>query len=164
MFQKILVPLDGSSTGEVALDYLAHLRVQEVLLARIYPEPSEFKEVWIALPQCSEHEQKQNCLKYLESLRARLDPTLKVEVAALPGDAAEAILLLAETAGCDLILMTSHGRRGIRRFLLGSIAEKVTRFANCPVLLVGRNVANAQTDPVAQAANEKAQILVEGCL
>ncbi len=148
MFNKILVPLDGSSTSEVALDYLSHLRVQEILLGRVYPEFSDAKEIWVPLPPEAEPEVQRDCLRYLEDVRSRLDSTLNVQVAAIPGEPAEAILRLAESAGCDLILMTSHGRRGLRRFLLGSVAEKLTRYATCPVMMVGRNVTIPAVVPV----------------
>lgn len=52
------------------------------------------------------------------------------------GDVARAILAEAASAGADLIVMGTHGRHGFKRFMLGSVAERVAREARCPVLLV----------------------------
>ena len=52
------------------------------------------------------------------------------------GDARDVIDRVAELIGADLIVMGTHGRRGVRRMLLGSIAESVVRSAPCPVLTV----------------------------
>jgi nucleotide-binding universal stress UspA family protein len=52
------------------------------------------------------------------------------------GDAAAAIMRVAEREGCELIVMATHGRRGLTRLLMGSVAEQVIRGAPCPVLTV----------------------------
>ena len=153
MFHKILIPLDGSSASEGALAYLDHLRTEQILLARVYGQTSEAESVG-----------QQECMEYLKGLRARLASMLDIQLACVPGEPAEAILRLAESAGCDLILMTSHGGRGTSSCFLGSIAENVTRHAICPVLLVGRQAVAPAPDSAAQAALARAQELVEGCL
>ena len=139
MFHKILIPLDGSSASEVALVYLDHLRSEEILLARIDSPPSAALE---------------ESMNYLKAVRARLPSMLDVQLACEPGEPAQALLRLAEAAGCDLILMTSQGH----------LWEKVTQHATCPVFLVGLQAVVAVPDPAAQAALERAQELVEGCL
>lgn len=52
------------------------------------------------------------------------------------GEAADEILRLAQELDCDLIVMGTHGRKGLPRLLLGSVAEKVLREATCPVLTI----------------------------
>jgi len=52
------------------------------------------------------------------------------------GVPAEVILDTAKEAGFDLVVVGTHGRRGVKRFLLGSVAERVIRHAHCPVLVV----------------------------
>jgi nucleotide-binding universal stress UspA family protein len=64
------------------------------------------------------------------------DPNVQVEYRIVQGDAAAEILRLAEESGCDLIVMGSHGRTGLGRLLLGSVAEQVVREAPCPVVTV----------------------------
>jgi len=78
-------------------------------------------------------------LQALEEIRIRTDgPDLKypVEVELRRGGASLAILEATEVADCDLIVLGTHGRTGIGRFLMGSVAEYVLRGANCPVLVV----------------------------
>ena len=56
---------------------------------------------------------------------------------------ADVIVEEGHSAGCDLIVMGTHGRRGLKRMLLGSAAEGVARTSDVPVMLVRQNVANA---------------------
>jgi nucleotide-binding universal stress UspA family protein len=78
----------------------------------------------------------------LEPLRERLgglrprDPKVPVEHRLAEGNAAAEILRVAEEAKCDVIVLGTHGRTGLARLLLGSVAEQVLRRASCPVLTV----------------------------
>ena len=63
-------------------------------------------------------------------------PAVAVEHRLEQGDPATGILQIAQEVGCDLIVMGTHGRTGLGRLLLGSVAEKVLRKAPCPVLTV----------------------------
>lgn len=77
-----------------------------------------------------------------EQVRAKLlhvtppDPRIRVERKLLLGDAAHEIVALARKSQCDLIVMGTHGRTGLGRLLMGSVAEIVLRKAQCPVLTV----------------------------
>jgi nucleotide-binding universal stress UspA family protein len=64
------------------------------------------------------------------------DPRVRVEHRLTEGDPAVEVLRLTEALRCDLIVMGTHGRTGLRRLLLGSVAEEVLREATCPVLVV----------------------------
>jgi nucleotide-binding universal stress UspA family protein/quercetin dioxygenase-like cupin family protein len=64
------------------------------------------------------------------------DPKIRVEHRLAEGDPAEEILRLTEALRCDLVVMGTHGRTGLGRFLTGSVAEEVLRKAACPVLVV----------------------------
>ncbi len=64
------------------------------------------------------------------------DPNVAVEYALEEGNAVEAILEAARQRGCDLIVLGTHGRTGLGRLLMGSVAEQVMRKAPCPVLTV----------------------------
>jgi nucleotide-binding universal stress UspA family protein len=64
------------------------------------------------------------------------DPTIQVEHRLIIGTAATEILQVAEEAKCDLIVLGTHGRRGLGRLLMGSVAEQVVRRAPCPVMTV----------------------------
>jgi nucleotide-binding universal stress UspA family protein len=78
----------------------------------------------------------------LDPLRDRLhqlrpgDPTVPVEHCLVEGNAAPEILRVAEETRCDVIVLGTHGRTGLARLLMGSVAEQVVRRACCPVLMV----------------------------
>jgi nucleotide-binding universal stress UspA family protein len=71
------------------------------------------------------------------------DPAVAVEHRLEQGEPATAILQVAQEAGCDLIVLGTHGRTGLARLLMGSVAEKVARGATCPVLTVKTPLPNA---------------------
>ncbi|GIW82967.1 MAG: universal stress protein UspA [Gemmatales bacterium] len=71
----------------------------------------------------------------LESLKAEAAP-LSVTIHVEDGEAAPAVLSLADRIHCDLIVLGTHGRTGLARLLMGSIAEAIVRKAKCPVLTV----------------------------
>jgi nucleotide-binding universal stress UspA family protein len=97
----------------------------------------------------------------LEQIRPE-DPRVQVERQIVEGDAASEILRVAKETRCDLIVMGTHGRRGLRRLVMGSVAEKVVRLAPCPVLTVktphclelpSEELAAAAADEHAELAN-----------
>ncbi len=80
-------------------------------------------------------EQRQAVLEKLRRIRPS-DPSLAVEYLLEEGDPATGILQVAQERECNLIVMGTHGRTGLGRLLMGSVAEKVVREAGCPVLTV----------------------------
>jgi nucleotide-binding universal stress UspA family protein len=72
-------------------------------------------------------------------------PAVAVEHRLEQGDPATGILQVAQEAGCDLIVMGTHGRTGLGRLLLGSVAEQVLRKAPCPVLTVKTPLPEARS-------------------
>jgi nucleotide-binding universal stress UspA family protein len=93
-----------------------------------------------------------------EALREKLtrlapeDPTIVVDYRLLEGNPAQQIVDLARELRCDLIVMGTHGRTGIGRLLMGSVAENVVRHANSPVLTVKTPVAHCGEKPSAYDA------------
>jgi nucleotide-binding universal stress UspA family protein len=91
-----------------------------------------------------------------------VEPTIDVERVLRDGPAVETILGLADEVRADLIVMGTHGRGGLGRLLLGSVAEQVLRRAHCPVLFVkaGMPVPPAEPDSAARrrAANKLAGV------
>lgn len=69
-------------------------------------------------------------------LAAAVEPEIVVRTRMERGDAADTICAVAERNGCDLIVIPTHGRSGVQRMLLGSVAEHVVRAAHCPVLAI----------------------------
>jgi nucleotide-binding universal stress UspA family protein len=80
-------------------------------------------------------EQRQSVREQLHRIKPP-DPALGVEHLLEEGDPATAILQVAQERPCELIVMGSHGRTGLGRLLMGSVAEQVVRKASCPVLTV----------------------------
>ena len=96
--------------------------------------------------------------KQLQQLEPR-NPKVQVEHRLVQGDAAAEILRIAAETKCDLIMMGTHGRTGLRRVLMGSVAEQVVRKASCPVLTVKtpqRQVSSTE-EPVTAAASKEVE-------
>jgi nucleotide-binding universal stress UspA family protein len=96
----------------------------------------------------------------LDILREKLhqlqppDPMIQVEHRLIVGTAATEILQVAEVSKCDLIVLGTHGRTGLGRLLMGSVAEQVVRRASCPVLTVKtlQGEVSSSEEPVAAEA------------
>lgn len=161
MFKKILVPLDGSKLAENAIPHAVSLATTSgatLLLARAMLLPVVSPAAWTTIDIAKIREQEEKAIKkYLDDLAAGLkEKGHTVEVVALEGEAADVLLDVAEKERVDLIVMTSHGRTGLNRWLFGSVAEKVVRHAHCPVLTVGskflKKHAQAESETVAGKA------------
>ena len=136
MFEKIVVPLDGSKLAELALPYAKELAARtgsQVTLLRVLTssEAEDYDKNQVYLKGVAK-EVKLDTKKLLE----KPEGEIKVETAVLTGNPAEAIVDYAATKKISLIVMASHGRSGIGRWTLGSVAEKVVRGGSSPVLLV----------------------------
>jgi nucleotide-binding universal stress UspA family protein len=139
---RILVPLDGSPLAELALTealVLSKLPNIEVTLLQAIPPIEEVIMVGlqqIALDQQWEV-QKEQALRYLRGVSARPEwHGVQVNVAVDMGKPAETILAFAEKHGIGRIVMSTHGRTGLGRWVFGSVADKVLRATNTTVVLV----------------------------
>ncbi len=141
--RRILLPVDFSTPGESAFDWaetLAATYGARLVLLHVLEDfaPMEPYEVTFGslieevLPQLEEQARKELEQK-AEALSAR---GVATETHLEHGRPPEVILDFAEAHGIDLIVMASHGRSGLERLLLGSVAAKVMRSAPCPVLIV----------------------------
>lgn len=149
--RRILVPLDGSDLAQAVLPVaydLARCTAASVVLLRVIPEPvmdiveAPAKLLLGNLPRDSTHDKR---IEYeRETAQRSLDAVahtfvareIPVETLVRFGQPAETILDVAQSVGADLIAMATHGCSGIRRFLLGSVADRVVRHAHVPVVLV----------------------------
>lgn len=144
-FRHILIPLDGSELAERVLGPAGSLgllmKSDFTLLQVIGPITATavdpLKYVTAASDQPSVEQRRQEAEAYLGTVAKRLQALglsgrIKVVAGAQP---AMAILDEAEAAKCDLIALETHGRRGLTRLLLGSVADKVLRGASIPVLV-----------------------------
>lgn len=146
-YERILVTLDGSLLAERALEpavQLARVTGAELILLRVVA-PIElwapFVEIEPAFEVAQEQHERETAV-YLEEVRDRLleeHEALQVRTVALRGPVAETITDYARQNDVDLIVISSHGRSGISRWLYGSVAEKVLRGARCCSTLVVRH-------------------------
>jgi nucleotide-binding universal stress UspA family protein len=142
MYQKILVPLDGSDVSECALEHAKELALachtpKVVLLYVVEPINPGMYEVPAQVVEDASQKGKDFGVNYLTRVAAKMKGQgLDVETVLMSGRVTESILDYVKDNGVDLIAMSSHGRSGISRWVLGSVAEKVVRRASIPVLLV----------------------------
>jgi len=141
-YRHVLVPLDGSEAAEKALpDAVSAAVANGAGLTLLHVIPPALAEIYagaeiIAIDQ-QEGARRDAAHGYLASVRQKLESTgVAVQTAVAVGDAADAILTYADQHGVDLVVIATHGRSGWKRWVLGSVAEKVVRAANQPVLLV----------------------------
>ena len=144
MYSPILVPLDGSALAERALvpaRALAHETGAELVLTRVaVPDqvlvPAE-PGYGVLYPEQSLVEARRAADEYLGALRTAYSAeALAVRVDVREGEVAGALVDAAREAKARLIVMSSHGYSGVRRWVLGSVAEKVLNAAPCPVWVV----------------------------
>jgi len=143
MYKKILVPLDGSELAECALSHVEAIttgcQVVDVVLLRVIDAVYLPGDYIMSPEERLRYETKRRASseEYLEQVAERLKCSragLNTEV--VEGKASECIVDYAENHGVDLIIMATHGRSGIGRFALGSVADRVMRHSGVPVLLV----------------------------
>lgn len=144
MLKRILVPLDGSTLSESILPYVIALAKgtgSEVELINVVSDPmmdvlGEAPVIWEEAPAI--REAADNFARdYLSQKRGQLEGLgVNVKTTMEHGRASDEILRFAETNAPDLIAMSTHGRSGLRRMLLGSVSGQVLRGVATPLLLV----------------------------
>lgn len=138
MYDRILVPLDGSDASEEALAFVRHLASQRIRLLRV-----ESNDLLLIPPSVTGVEPDWN-ERFTERVRSELEVVaerlrnegLTVEVEVRSGDAAEEII--ASAADANLVVMTTHGRGAAGRLIFGSTADRVARHGTTPTLLIRR--------------------------
>lgn len=144
MYRRILVPLDGSETGRRGLKEAIALAMEQQATLCLLHVTNDFpfmSELPIAFDLEKYREELQQYGHDLLADGTKLAASMGLKVETLlhdlrGGRVADAILEAAQSGGCDLIVIGTHGRRGISRALLGSDAEGVLRGSPVPVLLV----------------------------
>ena len=158
MYEKILIPLDGSTIGEAALPYVEELvsklspRVKvEFILFRVVPLLTHYIAAGELMTPISYTEQEmaqiqRQARSYLNKVGKGIrSEKVSVEVRVVIGNAAEEIIKAADEINVDLIAMSTHGRHGISRWAFGSVTDKVLRGGHRPVLVVRAPKEAAQT-------------------
>lgn len=135
MYERILIPLDGSATAEAILPQIRRLLHWEdaeiVLLRTIIPAIPETD--YVAPPQDLVQEAK----RYLAEIEKKLsDDGVRARSIMKVGNPAETILDVAAEIKASMIAMSTHGRSGVQRWIFGSVTEKVLRASPVPVFVV----------------------------
>ena len=138
--KKILFPTDFSHTGDAALNTAATLAREwgaKLIIAHVEEPPLAYGggEMYYGMPE----PRTADLAKMLEEVVPGKTP-VPCEHRLITGEPSEAIIRLAEAEQVDLIVMGTHGRTGLSRFLMGSVAEAVVRGAKCPVLTLKQPV------------------------
>src|SRR4030067_2281415 len=148
MIKKILVPLDGSELAESPFAYVGEfataLGVDQVNLVSVTERVQGFRALddpgapsgQRLMPEGTGKMERQ-ATKYLKKIAKGLEAkNIKVTTEVLMGDPAQEISIYANTRGCDLIIMASHGRSGPSKWAHGSVADRVLRAVCVPVMII----------------------------
>ncbi|MBB5462379.1 universal stress protein [Paraburkholderia sp. Cpub6] len=167
MYQQILVAVDGSETSSHALDaalQLAHeagAQLQPLYVVNVplmtYDVPSSYDPSYVrdALLEEGAHVTDDAAARMRRAGVAG-SPRI-VEADPVADDVAQCIQRAAAEFKADVVVIGTHGRRGFRRMVLGSVAEPFLRIAQCPVLLISAHCVTPATgdqSPTAEAAKE----------
>ncbi len=144
MYEKILVPLDGSKEGETAVPFVEELATKfkaQVILFHVIASDHDFCTMdgcsSFAFNDAQMKSEKASAQKYLDKVGAGLKQkglTVKSEVRL--GNAAEEIVKFADETSASVVAMSTHGRSGFSHLAFGSVTEKVLHSGKTPVLLV----------------------------
>ena len=149
MYEKILVPLDGSKVGEAALGDVEELALKmkpatpvEVTLLQVvtpmtYDFLTEDQDAQLPYNDLDLKKIERYAQQYLDRIASGLrSKGINVKTMVAEGHEAEEIIKAAQDTQADLIAMSTHGRSGLRRWALGSITDKVLHESDVPVLTV----------------------------
>lgn len=144
MYKKILVPLDGSPLAEAALPHaetIAKSEGAEIVLLRVpmVPAIELFNREPLLAVKIHDEEQAE-AERYINKISNEITK-LHIPVSAITQDGSvpDTILAVADEIHADMIAMSTHGRTGIQRWLLGSVADRVVHHAHIPVILIHPN-------------------------
>ena len=142
MYQQVIVPLDGSELAECVLPHVEAIAkgcgVKEVVFIRSV-EPTNIQGVYFSQEDLKriDAESMKAAQAYMEKLAKRVKfGTAKVKTEIVTGRAADSLPEYARDSEADLIVIATHGRSGISRWVWGSVADHLLRSACVPILMV----------------------------
>lgn len=159
MYKKILIPLDGSILAEQALEpaivlagkFSSEVHLVQVITNYLVPSYGIDYQVGETFRDVSLREANAYLQNVKDRLEVHFDGDIKFKV--IEGLVAENIVDYAESQQIDVIVMATHGRSGIGRWVFGSVAERVLRAANCPVLMI--RASEKDVNLIQEAEEEK---------
>lgn len=150
---RIMVPLDGSEFSEQALPYafgIARRSGAELHLVRVHtpPQVEWLSNGFLPIPITADEDLREADVQYLDRMveytAMHVERTPKA--ALLTGQVARALETYVEAHGIDLVIMTTHGRTGLSRAWIGSVADALVRTVHAPVLLLRPRAGQAAAD------------------
>jgi len=141
-FKKILFPVDLSESSEKILPYVQAVakkfeaKIHVLFAARVF---EHFSSIYVPVPSINKFEKEiidgaeKKLYEFIDEYFKEYPGTKTVVVA---GDASEEIINYVESQGIDLIIMGTHGRKGLDKVMFGSVAERVVKTSPVPVLVV----------------------------
>lgn len=149
--KRLLLPLDGSALAESALPLatdLARAAHAQLVLAQVPPIPTTLMPIDVDyLQEFDDEELREAAQAYLDQVQRRLPESVRSETALLRGvTPAPALAEYARAQAVDLIVMSTHGRGGFSRFVLGSTADRLVHMG-VPVLLVRTKAEESRSGP-----------------
>jgi nucleotide-binding universal stress UspA family protein len=145
MYKKIMVPLDGSELAECVLPhveaFIEGCHVNHFVFVRVVePAATFYSGDYPISPEVMQEKEtagEKIARDYLDQLVSRLDyENTELHFEVLIGNVADSLADFADDNDFDLILIATHGRSGVNRWVRGSIADKVLRSSHIPVLMV----------------------------
>ena len=149
MYKDILLALDGSPLAEAAIPHaraLAKAFGARVTLLSVVQPVGIYPQSGVVGPVVSialnVEEEMESVRRYLRTIAEQFEAEgINVEEVVREGDAASQICDYAHESRADLIVMSTHGRSGVQRWVYGSVADKVLRGAKVPILLIRAQTA-----------------------
>lgn len=134
--KSVLIPLDFSEWSYQAIsparEYVENISSLKIIHVLAPLHPADPAALWNTL---DDEQRKHKVQDFLQTKLSEMGyEGVQIEVAI--GDPSTQIVDYAQEIEADLIVMPSHGRKGVSRFLLGSVAERVVRLSHCPVLIL----------------------------
>jgi nucleotide-binding universal stress UspA family protein len=144
MYRSILVPLDGSPLAEAVLPHaeaLAKSEHAEIIILRVPNAPvSEFLSRDPMVAEMIHNDMEKESEDYVHDKVAALQKdNIKVTGITRDGPVPDTILEVADETHADIIAMSTHGRTGVSRWLMGSVADRVVHYSHIPVMLIHPN-------------------------
>lgn len=160
--ERILVPLDGSTLAEAALTKAVPLAKEAGGASIVLVRATEASAIAGGDPIEAQVAVVKEAEAYLEAVAARVRESgvKEVSTSVWYGPPAPAIVEAADMTRADVIVMSTHGRSGLGRLVLGSVAESVLRGTHIPILLLRPARAHAQDRPTTPGRTEKETVHV----
>lgn len=144
MYRKIVVPLDGTDLAETVIPHVLKLaqicESPDIILVRVVePAPAVIGDYVVKTTETTRinNAGRDEAEQYLKNIAGHVDWGLAmVETKVLEGHPAQAIADFASTLDDDVIVLATHARAGVKRFVLGSVADEIVRDACVPVMMV----------------------------